>query len=463
MAISANTVWEVRAAGLDTNGGGFVTGAAGTDYSQQDAKNTIGSDISTTDAVANGTTTITSATANFGTTIVGNIIYFQGGTGGITNVWRQVTARASTTSITIDATIAASTGMTMNIGGALASIGMVGFSLVSGNIIYIKGNTTITSATVNISGGCIQKVTTDMSIFGYQNTRLDWGTPPIITASGITNFTMITGGLINSNSIIANIQLDGGDLGTSRGINYAGLIYRVICEDFSSGAFTTTGSPVIDCIARSCTGTAPFNGSGDHLGCIAHSNTVTAFSFAGATQVIMNCIAYSNTGASTDGFSTTAVGATFKNCVAYGNGRDGFRTTGATTTIINCIAVANSAAIGFNASGSPAGMLWLNNAAFGNATDFSLGTGKNSMNLNSVILTGSPFVNVVTGDFALNTTSGAGESCRSAGHLGTFITGVSIGYEDIGAVQAQGSAGSGAGSLVLRGGSTVIPYKSNYY
>ena len=52
MALSANSVFEVRTAGNDTNGGGFVTGAAGTDYSQQDAKNTAGSDISTTDAVA---------------------------------------------------------------------------------------------------------------------------------------------------------------------------------------------------------------------------------------------------------------------------------------------------------------------------------------------------------------------------------------------------------------------------
>ena len=36
MALSASTVWEVRpATGSDNNGGGFVTGASGTDYSQQ--------------------------------------------------------------------------------------------------------------------------------------------------------------------------------------------------------------------------------------------------------------------------------------------------------------------------------------------------------------------------------------------------------------------------------------------
>ncbi len=58
MALSANTVWEVRGAtGAVTNGGGYVTGSGTTDYSQQP-----GAQIAVVDAVANGTTTITSAT-----------------------------------------------------------------------------------------------------------------------------------------------------------------------------------------------------------------------------------------------------------------------------------------------------------------------------------------------------------------------------------------------------------------
>src|SRR5918993_643506 len=55
------------------NGGGFVAGATGTDYSQQDAPQ-----VAVTDAVANGTTTITSDAAAFATTHVGNIIYLAG-------------------------------------------------------------------------------------------------------------------------------------------------------------------------------------------------------------------------------------------------------------------------------------------------------------------------------------------------------------------------------------------------
>ena len=54
----------------------FVTGASGTDHTLQDA-----AQYSVTDGVTNGTTTITSATANFGTDVVGNLMYVHGGTG----------------------------------------------------------------------------------------------------------------------------------------------------------------------------------------------------------------------------------------------------------------------------------------------------------------------------------------------------------------------------------------------
>src|ERR1041385_4429179 len=113
MSISALTVWEVRPTnGANTNGGGFVSGAAGTDYSQQNAKNTVGNNISTTDAVANGTTTITSATASFTSAIVGNIIYLQGGSGSLTAGWYQVTTFTNSTTIVVDRTVASGTGIT---------------------------------------------------------------------------------------------------------------------------------------------------------------------------------------------------------------------------------------------------------------------------------------------------------------------------------------------------------------
>src|SRR5216684_3752512 len=153
-AISTNTVWEVRTVSSDTQGGGFVAGATGTDMSQFDNKNAAACsscqsstiNISTVDGVANGTTTITSVTGNFSAAIVGNIIEFSGGTGSITAVWKQVTVFTNATTITIDSSIAASTGMTMNIGGALATISKALTNMVTGNFIFVKATATYTIA-----------------------------------------------------------------------------------------------------------------------------------------------------------------------------------------------------------------------------------------------------------------------------------------------------------------------------
>src|SRR5271154_2251309 len=87
--LPSTTVWEVRpTVGSDTNGGAFVTGSSGTDMSQFNNKNATSctscqsatSNISTTDVVAVGSTTLTSATMNGSSAIVGNVIFLQGGT-----------------------------------------------------------------------------------------------------------------------------------------------------------------------------------------------------------------------------------------------------------------------------------------------------------------------------------------------------------------------------------------------
>ena len=78
MAFSANMIWEFRTTGSANNGGGFVEGATGTDYSQQDA-----AEIAFTDLVIDGAdnTKITSAAHPFSVAHVGNVINVTGGTG----------------------------------------------------------------------------------------------------------------------------------------------------------------------------------------------------------------------------------------------------------------------------------------------------------------------------------------------------------------------------------------------
>lgn len=103
MALASTIGWEIRTSGVNTNGGGFKAGASGTDWTQQDS-----AQYAVTDAVTDGTTTITSASANFGTDVVGNVLYIQGGTGAIAAGWYEIITRASSTTITVDR----STGLT---------------------------------------------------------------------------------------------------------------------------------------------------------------------------------------------------------------------------------------------------------------------------------------------------------------------------------------------------------------
>ncbi len=433
MALSAATVWEVQTGGNDLNGGGYVTGSGTTDYSLVAGKRTGAdvTDISTTDAVANGTTTITSATANFSAQLVGNIVYFAGGTGTITGVWRQVTARTNATTITIDASIASSTGMTMNIGGALASIGGAGLSAIAGNIIHVKaGAYSITSSSANVSGGKLSKFATDVSVIGYTTTRGDYGaTRPVFTVSGaISTFTVIdTGGA--STTIVGHIEVDCANKASMRGIQMqTGTAFRCKISNATNSGFFGAGAEAYYCEVTGCSTTgAAFNGATVCWGCVAHDNSVAAFSQANRCCY---CIADTNTGASSDGYLTNG-SALFLNCVAYANGRDGFRMGSGQATVVNCIAEAN-VGIGFNAQGSNT-MLWLNNAAYTNGTNFAAGSGKNVYNLNPITGTASFFVDGPGGNFAVNSTSGGGASVVGQGALGVYPGATTTGDGTIGA------------------------------
>lgn len=444
MALSTSSVWEVRTAGDDTNGGGFVTGAAGTDYSQQDVKNSGGNDSSTTDAVANGTSTITSATASFQTTIVGNIIHLSGGSAPLAAGWYQVTARASTTSITVDRNVAAGTGITMNIGGALASLGMVGSFLVSLNVVHIKtGTYLITSATPNVSGGCFSSGLT-FHIEGYQATRGDLGTKPLLQASGISTFTIIVGTGIGA-SITANLRMDGAGLTASRGTSTHSLIYRCDFENFTNSACSNPGSGrAIECSGTGCSTATVFLNMAC-TSCVAYNNTITGFNTTNAASSHVNCISANNTGATSDGFVSSGSSSLskFVGCVSYGNGRDGFRigsTLGA--SCINCIAESNVGS-GFLIS-SAGGVVFVNCAAFDNATDFNVGANRPSKNVNPIIGTGSFFTNAAAGDFSLNSTAGGGADLRAASSPGIYPLGLTTSYLDIGVAQHQDSGGGGS-------------------
>lgn len=443
MALSANTVLEVRTTGSDTNGGGFVTGSSGTDWSQQDT-----AQYSVTDGVTNGTTTITSATASFGTDVVGNLIYVAGGTGPVTATWKQIISRTNSTTIVVDSStgLTSGTGVTLKIGGALATPGAAGaISAVTGMITFHKYNATpitLTTATVNTPGGPWAPATTALAqiqYIGYDTTRTvgntDSNRPTVKAGANSTTLFSITTSSTGCNirNVIADANSKTGCIGFTDG--GASRFTANFCKatGMATGFSITGGGEVIGCESVSHT-TAGFTGAGFAIGSIARSGSAVGFSGLSACSF---CISQGNTGAA--GFTSYAFGSQYLNCLAYGNGSHGFdlsATFGRFTRGINLASYGNGG-YGFNC-GAETMMLA---CAAGSNTSGSV-TGSPILLSAILALTSDPCVNAAGGNFSLNSTAGAGALLRAAGWPGVFPGGTTTGYLDIGAAQHQDSGGS---------------------
>lgn len=159
MAYLATAVFEVRTDGASTNGGGFDSGvaSAGTDYSQQAA-----AQLSLTDGVTDGSNpTITSVTGGFTAAMIGNYVYYSGGTGSLTARRRVIVGVPDGNTLTIDSiTTAASTGVTVKVGGALSSLAD---ALVGGGAVFTGS---ITSTTLTVTAVTSGTITPGMTITG---------------------------------------------------------------------------------------------------------------------------------------------------------------------------------------------------------------------------------------------------------------------------------------------------------
>ena len=153
MAFGAATIWECRGAGAELNGCSFDLNGSGTDYSQQDAKNTVGNNISTTDgAVSAGTTTtLSSATGTYTSAISGNTICITGGTRTASIDSTDVVTISGSTAIT-SATSAWSATLTgsslIKLSGGTASLDAQWFRIVSVNDVNPTSNGSTGSPTL---------------------------------------------------------------------------------------------------------------------------------------------------------------------------------------------------------------------------------------------------------------------------------------------------------------------------
>lgn len=439
-------VFEVRSTGATTNGGGFKTGASGTDWSQQDA-----AQYSVTDGVTAGTTTITSATANFGTDVVGNVIYVQGGTGAVTAGWYEITVRNSSTSITVDRStgLTAGTGVTLKIGGALSTIALaLALMTVGGMQTYVKATATYSISTGLATPAGISANTNKSRIIGYTTTRADLGRPTIQTSAAIVAYTDNNGGFSFENFIVDGNTT--GNIGVYLQTANSSVAFNCLLKRFlDCGAKMSSGGALIQCEVTTCGGASALSavnvtGTGTITkNCFIHDNTTAGIEVVGGQGSIIGCVITNNTGASSDGVRMNAVYSSGKmsilNNVFYANGRDGYRTTGiyAIGEISNNIFV-NNVGIGLNVSAlSPVvnDVLIHHNAYYNNGT---IRSGANA-GTGDVTLTGDPFTNAAGNDFSLNNTASAGAACRSVGYPGILIGG-GTGYEDIGALRHQDPA-----------------------
>lgn len=469
MALNSAIVLEVRPnVGSDTNGGGFKVGASGTDWSLQTSPQ-----YSVTDGVTAGTTTITSATANFGTDVVGNLIYVQGGTGSVTAGWYEITARTNSTTITVDRStgLTAGTGVTLKIGGALATVGLASGIRSAGVDVFVKYHASpevLSSASANVSGGIVNDViagtdqTNRAHWVGYDSTRtldnVDANRPTVqIPAAGVSSVAVFTaaGSYVTFRNLIVDGNSKTSITGFSLTTSYTQIIrcHALRCTVKGINLGDSNNSVfALRCSVTTSSGTCGIyvGGSGPKaIYCEAYGNTCHGFQMS-ANAIVVDCIASGNTGGSVDGFNGASVGYIATNCTAYGNGRAGFDLTsnnGFGSVLTSCIAYGNGSE-GFRTDGVKDGAILLNCAGGSNTSGNYSSTNLTHV-LNFVSLSGDPFTNAGGGDFSLNNTAGAGAALRGISF--TYPRSTTTSYADIGAAQHQDSGGSGGGGPLVCG------------
>lgn len=426
MAISATQVFEVRTGGSDTNGGGRASDAVGDDYTLQDA-----AQIAVTDGVTAGTATITSVEANFEEDVIGHLVYVEGGTGSVAAGWYEITARPDEATITVDRStgLTAGTGVTLNVGGALATPGLAAsLATVSGNKIYVKNGTyTIATTTPGAAGPVLLSNGVNVTMEGYLTTRGDHDATPTLDAGAETGVTLFS--TQGTGTQVFNSMKADGQVGASNvGFSFANNRHRAhfcVAADCATG-FTGTRTPVDKCLASGCT-TAGYHG------CSAHLSVATAcaigFNQANTSENVTCCVAYLCT---TDGFVAATTGITFRECTADENARYGFNLgSGQAAQCINCLSTNHSGGsdAGFFCSGTVNSSLF-NCAGYNNTANAS---GTFLDNHGFISLTADPYQNQDSADFRPNSAAGGGNELIDDG-VGVYGQSDS---QTIGAVNAE--------------------------
>lgn len=451
MSLPTTAVWEVRpGTGSDTNGGGFDIIGTGTDYSQQNSKNSSGNNISTTDAVAVGTTTLTSATASFTSAIVGNIIYLSGS--GITTGWYDVITYTNGTTVILDRSPGTGTGLTMNIGGALATIeqAYINANTVSGggNFIYVKA-----TASYTITSSLTLQGQNDFPLFfiGYTTTRGDGGQVTWTTATNSTPLVVMgVGNQFNwlfENFIFSNTAgtsangFDGGLVGQNylirfKNCKFTGFVTAIALDYVNGVHFNASCIFIENCEITGCSSHGVgLSGSNFLIGCYIHDNggdgvhitsTNSGTSASGACH-FERCVIYNNTGNGIfmDQQNPSTQIMTWPqviNCGIVANGGDGIQLNSGAGNNFNAFILVNNiiesqGGYGINNVHSGSGYIQIQyNNAFGSGGTANASGKYNNLPISAtdINLTAEAFTTVGS-NWTLNSTSGGGAACKAVG------------------------------------------------
>ena len=443
MSLSASTVWEVRTTGSDTAGGGFVTGASGTDWSQQDSIKYALTSLTT--AAANAIILTSSASSD----MVGNIIQITSGTNFTTGFY-QILSVSVGVSITVDRNCTTAVGASgvANIGGALLTVNQAIVNMtVNGMIVYIKnGSYTRTSTmTLNGTGGL------PYTVIGYTSSRTDNGQVTITTASNITLVTYSGGNTWIFNNIIfsstagtAGYGFDQTNSSYTITLIFINCLFNGLKDAIHAGGGVGFGPLYMEnCEIKSCTNVGIECGGNNTIVILIDSflHGSTSDGILEASQALtlymLRSIIYSNSGKGVNCSSNnshqifcydSAIASNTSDGISFGNSGVVVRGLFLHNTIIQ----SNGGwGLNINTTGGLQFQSVRNNAfrnnTSGNYTSVVTSTGE-------ITLTADPFTAAGSSNFILNTNAGGGYLCKAAGFPGVLQTG-GTGYVDVGPLQ----------------------------
>lgn len=475
MAIGATTNWYVRVAGNELNGGGYDPGIAGAgiNYADQDSPQ-----LSLTDIVTIGTTTVTSVTGGFTSAMIGNCLRVAG------DGYYFITARGSSNSVTVDRVTGTGTGQSGRVGGAHATL--VNYSnggsglpspilstpLAAGHTINMRGSGPLDPSTVDYDFTAGYWTFPSGSLSVGPISLIGYNGRPHISHSG--RLFDVTGAatLFWQATFVKFSHLAPGatDYGVF-GYPYGGSVFNCIFDNFGYDAVGCTVVVCVNCLFRQTGSVATGIKYRSAIATANNGQTVIPMLIKGNYVYgwMGSGISDANLGGGGFGISISnnivnfcqqdgiyLVGSQASSIVEgntiYASGADGIELTTnqqALCTVVNNNVV-NSGGYGLNCGGGAANLLKAL-VLFGYNNYYNNASGDyNGVSAAATDLALDPqFTNPAGGDFSIGT------NLKAAGFPQAFPGISTTSYVDMGAVQRQESGGGGASVPFVAGMDTV--------